>query len=156
MPAKSTHNGTPPAVLSGDPSAGRQDAELTADGRQPPANSGASGSGRIPPTDERLTAERAERRRQRTAAREAPTSPRAPREGRRGERPTESTTATMSPGRLTLRDSAALTVIAVLVAGGVLGAILGALSASGLVIGVLVAGLTMVLSAWVRRYSRST
>ena len=49
-----------------------------------------------------------------------------------------------------------LTLIAVLAAGGVLGAILGALSTSGWVIGVLAAGLTVVLSAVLRRYSRST
>jgi hypothetical protein len=156
MPAKSTRNGTAPAVLSGDPSDGRLDPDLTAEGREPSADSGASGSGTIPAADARLIAERAERRRQRTAAREASSAPRAPRESRRSERPTESTTATTPSARLTLRDSAALTVIAVLVAGGVLGAILGALSASGLVIGVLVAGLTTVLSAWLRKYSRST
>ena len=49
-----------------------------------------------------------------------------------------------------------LTLIALLAAGGVLGAILGALNVTGWVIGVLVAGLTVVVSAIVRRYSRST
>jgi len=57
---------------------------------------------------------------------------------------------------MTLRDSVSITLIAVLVAGGVLGAILGALSATGWVIGLLVAGVTVVLSAMIRRYSRST
>ena len=46
--------------------------------------------------------------------------------------------------------------IAVLAAGGVLGAILGALSAAGWVIGLLVAGLTVILSAVFRSYERST
>jgi hypothetical protein len=38
----------------------------------------------------------------------------------------------------------------------VLGAVLGGLSVAGWVIGVLVAGLTVVVSAILRRYSRST
>jgi hypothetical protein len=46
--------------------------------------------------------------------------------------------------------------IAVLAAGGVLGAILGALSAAGWIIGLLTAGLTIVLSALLRRYSGLT
>ena len=156
MSAKSTLDATPPAVVSGDPSSGRQDSGLTAAGWQPAADSDTSGSGGIPSAAERLTAERTERRRQRTAAREAPAPGRKPRIARRRERPTESTSALTPPRRLTLRDSVAVTLIAVLAAGGVLGAILGALSTSGWVIGVLAAGLTLVLSAVLRRYSRST
>ena len=57
---------------------------------------------------------------------------------------------------MTLRDSLSITLIAVLAAAGVLGAILGALNVTGWAIGVLVAGLTVVLSAVLRRYSRST
>ena len=60
------------------------------------------------------------------------------------------------PRRMTLRDSVSITLIAVLAGGGVLGAILGALNVTGWVIGVLVAGLTVVVSAILRRYSRST
>ena len=149
MSAKSTLNATPPAVISGDPSSGRQDPGLTPAGWQPAADSDTSGSGGIPSAAERLTAERTERRRQRTAARE-------PRIAARRERPTESTSALTPPRRLTLRDSVAVTLIAVLAAGGVLGAILGALSTSGWVIGVLAAGLTVVLSAVLGRYSRWT
>jgi hypothetical protein len=57
---------------------------------------------------------------------------------------------------MTFRDSVSITLIAVLAAGGVLGAILGALSVTGWVIGLLVAGLTIVLSTMLRRYSRLT
>ena len=130
--------------------------EPTTAGLQPPADSDRSASVGIPSAAERLTAERTERRRRRTAAREAPTSARETRSARRRERPTDSTSAPTRPSRLTLRDSVAVTLIAVLSAGGVLGAILGALSTSGWVIGVLAAGLTVVLSAVLGRYSRST
>ena len=156
MPAKSTLNGTPPAAVSGDPSAGRQNPDLTATGWQPAPDAATSDSDGIPSAAERLAAERTERRRQRTAVREAPTPAREPQTASPHERPTESTDALTPPRRLTLRDSMSLTLIAVLAAGGVLGAILGALSTSGWVIGVLAAGLTVVLSAVLRRYSRST
>ncbi len=79
-----------------------------------------------------------------------------PRGVRRRERPTESTSALAPPRRMTFRDSVSITLIAVLAGGGVLGAILGALNVTGWVIGVLVAGLTVVVSAILRRYSRST
>jgi hypothetical protein len=156
MPAKSTLNGTPPAAVSGDPSAGHQDPDLTAVGRQPAPDVGTSDSSGIASAAERLTAERDERRRQRTAVREAPTPAREPRTAPSRERRTESTSAPTPPRRMTLRDSVSLTLIALLAAGGALGAILGALNVTGWVIGVLVAGLTVVVSAIVRRYSRST
>jgi len=57
---------------------------------------------------------------------------------------------------MTLRDSTSINLIAVLAAGGVLGAVLGALSASGLVIGLLVAGVTIVLLTALRQYARAT
>ncbi len=57
---------------------------------------------------------------------------------------------------MTLRDSVSIGLIAVLAGGGVLGAVLGALNVAGWVIGMLVAGLTVVVSAVLRRYSRST
>ena len=60
-----------------------------------------------------------------------------------------------SQRRMTLRDSTSINVIAVLAAGGVVGAILGALSASGLVIGLVVAGVTVVLLAALRRFVRT-
>ena len=61
-----------------------------------------------------------------------------------------------SQRRMTLRDSTSINLIAVLAAGGVLGAVLGALSASGLVIGLLVAAVTIVLLTALRRYARAT
>jgi hypothetical protein len=57
---------------------------------------------------------------------------------------------------MTLGDSTSITVIALLAIGGILGAILGALSSSGWIIGLLVAGVTVFLSAMLRRYGRST
>jgi hypothetical protein len=156
MPAKSTLNGTPPAAVSGDPSAGGQDPDLTAAGRQPAADPQASPPDGTSSAAERLTAERTERRRQRTAVREAPTPASEPGTARPRERRTEPTNTLTPSKRLTLRDSMSLTLIAVLAAGGVLGAILGAQSTSGWVIGVLAAGLTVVLSAVLRRYARST
>ena len=63
----------------------------------------------------------------------------------------------MTPARrTTLRDSVSMPLIAVLAAGGILGAILGALSAAGWIIGLLTAGLTIVLPALLRRYSGLT
>ncbi|MFZ0090013.1 MAG: hypothetical protein WAL63_10925 [Solirubrobacteraceae bacterium] len=62
----------------------------------------------------------------------------------------------MPPSRLTLRDSMSVNLIGVLAIGGVLGAILGALGAAGWIIGLLVAGLTVVVSAVLRSYQRST
>jgi hypothetical protein len=157
MPAKSTSNGTPPAVVSGVPIATRHDPNLAAAGRQPAADASASTADRAPAPAERLTDEqRTQRRRQRAAAHDASTPPRKPGRALRRERPTESASALTSSRGMTLRDSTSITLIAVLAAGGVLGAILGALSASGWIIGLLVAGLTVVLSAMVRRYSRST
>jgi hypothetical protein len=57
---------------------------------------------------------------------------------------------------MTLRDSSSMMLMATLAVGGVFGAILGAVSAAGWIIGLLVAGLTVVLSTMLRRYSRST
>jgi Flp pilus assembly protein TadB len=105
----------------------------------------------VPSAAERHAAERTERRRQRAAAHKAP-PPRA----RRLKAPTKSTSAPTPPRHTTLRDSVSISLIAVLVTGGVLGAILGALSVAGWVIGLLAAGLTVFLSARLRRYSRLT
>jgi Flp pilus assembly protein TadB len=157
VPAKSTVNATPADTVSGDPSAGRPEPELTAAGRRPSADPDVSDSARSASPIERLNAERTERRLQREAAhKEAAHKEAAPvREPQRAgprERPTGSKRAPAPSRRITLRDSATVTLIATLVAGGVLGAILGVLSASAWVIGVLVAGLTVVVSAVLRRY----
>ena len=108
----------------------------------------------FPSTGDSLTAERTERRRQRTATRQARTASETPAGRRRGPT-TESTSALTQPRPLTLRDSVSVTSIALLAAGGVLGAILGILSAAGWVIGLLAAALTVILSAVLRRYSSS-
>ena len=154
MSADRTRNGTQPAVVPGDPSARRQDPRLTAPGRQTTADPTTPDPDGIPSTGDSLTAERTERRRQRTAIRQARNArePRAP--GRR-DPTTESTSPVTPPTLLTRRDSMSVTSIALLAAGGVLGAILGALSAAGWVIGLLAAALTVILSAVLRRHSRS-
>jgi hypothetical protein len=154
MSTDRTHNGTQPAVVSGDPSARRQDPRPTARGRQPDADSTTSDPDGIPSTGDSLTAERTERRRQRTATRQARTASQ-PRAGRRPDPTTQSTSALTPPTPLTLRDSVSVTSIAVVAAGGVLGAILGALSAAGWIIGLFVAALTVIFSTVLRRYSRS-
>ncbi len=156
MPANTPLNEPPPAIAEGDPTADSQDPDLATAGRQPAAGPGSSPADEILSPSERFTAERTERRRQRAAAREAPTPPREPRRAHRRERPTESTSAVTPSRRMTLRDSVSMPLIAVVAAGGVLGAILGALSAAGWVIGLLAAGLTIVLSALLRRYSGLT
>jgi hypothetical protein len=155
MPTKSALNETPPTGASGDPSAG-QNPDLAVAARQPDVDQGTSSAGGITSPSERLAAERTERRRQRAAVHEARSPAGEARGVRRRERPPGSTGALAPPRRMTLRDSVSIGLIAVLAAGGVLGAVLGALNVAGWVIGVLVAGLTVVVSAMLRRYSRST
>jgi hypothetical protein len=125
--------------------------DRTLNGTQPAVVSTSDPDG-IPSTGDSLTAERTERRRQRIATRQARTASK-PRAARRRDPKTESTSTLTPPTPLTLRDSVSVTSIAVLAAGGVVGAILGALSAAGWVIGLLVAALTVILSAVLRRYS---
>jgi hypothetical protein len=155
MPTKPTLNETPPAVTL-DNLSPSDNPDLTVADRQPDAGPGTSSADGITSATERLTAERTERRRQRAAAHVAASSGGEPREVPRRDRPPESTTRLARPRRMTIRDSVSITLIAVLAAGGVLGAVLGALNVAGWVIGVLVAGLTVVVSAMLRRYSRST
>lgn len=156
MSANSPLNEPPAAIAVGDPTADGQDPELATAGRRPEADPGPSSGDEILSPSERFTAERTERRRQRAAARKTPTPPREPRGAHQRERPTESTSGLTPARRTTLRDSVSMALIAVLAAGGVLGAILGALSAAGWIIGLLTAGLTIVLSALLRRYSGLT
>ncbi len=154
MPAKSTPNEKPAATVAADPSPGRQDPDLAAT-RPPTADLPTDSDGGPSPAD-RLAAERTERRRQRTLAHETAPPARGPRGGPRRARASKSTSALMPPSRLTLRDSMSVNLIGVLAIGGVLGAILGALGAAGWIIGLLVAGLTVVVSAVLRSYQRST
>ena len=155
MPTKSTLNVTQPAVAPDDPSAGQSPDVATAS-RQPDADQATSSTDGVTSDTERLTAERNERRRQRAASHEAPSPAGGPGRVRPRKRPIGSTRAVALPRRMTLRDSVSIGLIAVLAGGGVLGGVLGALNVAGWVIGVLVAGLTVVVSAVLRRYSRST
>lgn len=149
MPANSPLNELPPSAGVGAPPADSRDPHLTpGDGH--PAGGGSPLAG-PPSAAERHDAERTERRRQRAAAHKAPT-PRA----RRLKGSTTSTSVPTPARHMTVRDLVSISLIAVLVAGGVLGAILGALSAPGWVIGLLVAGLAVVLPAFLRRDSRLT
>jgi hypothetical protein len=99
----------------------------------------------LSPAD-RVVAERTERRRQRTAVRREPGPAREPDPAGRRNGQREPAAHRPQP-RMPLRDTVSVRLIAVLAAGAVLGAILGALSAPGVIIGLLVAGLTVVLSA---------
>jgi hypothetical protein len=156
MSANSPLNGTRPAADASHATAGSQDPDVTTPGRQLAPDPAASPGDAILSPAEQIIAERTERRRQRAAAHNAATPPRKPRTPRRRERGTQSTSAVTPARRMTLRDSVSITLIGTLAAGGILGAILGALSVAGWVIGLLVAGLTIILSALVRHHSRLT
>jgi hypothetical protein len=155
MPTESQLNETPPTVAADDPSA-RKNADRTVASQQPDADEGTASADGITSVTDSLTAERTERRRQRAAAQKVPGPADEPRRARRRERLPSSTSAVAPSRRMTLRDSVSIDLIAVLAAGGVLGAVLGGLDVAGWVIGVVVAGLTVVVSAILRRYSRST
>jgi len=114
-----------------------------------------SDSEEFPPTSEPLATERTERRRQRAVAHEAPGSTRKLRGADRREHATDAPGALKQQAHLTLRDSVSVTLIIILTAGAVLGAILGSLGAAGWITGLLAAGLTVVLSAVLRSFSRS-
>ena len=116
------------------------DAEVTAAGRAGATPLSAPG-GLERPGDSRA-AQRNERRDERAAAREA-------RHAGRDK------STRMSPaerqGRLALRETVSVGLLAMLAGGALVGAILGAVGAPGWVVGLLVAGLTAILSAKLRR-----
>jgi Flp pilus assembly protein TadB len=153
MPANSPLHEPSPTIAGGDPTADGQNPDLTTADGQPAGDPGTSPADAMLSPADQLHAERTERRRQRAVAHETPTRTRR---ARRLKSPTKSTSTPTPPRQMTLRDSMSLTLLSVLAAGGVLGAILGALGVTGWVIGLLVAGLTIVLSALLRRYSRLT
>jgi hypothetical protein len=128
--------------------------DRTLNGTEPAADQTTSHRDDMPATGDSLSADRTERRRQRIATRQARIASEPPASRRRAAT-TESRSAPTPPKPLTLRDSVSVTSVAVLAAGGVLGAILGALGAAGWVIGLLAAALTVIVSAVLRRYSRS-
>jgi hypothetical protein len=147
MPANSPLSGTSPTVLPDNTAP-----DLDAPGRQPAVDPGPPDSDATLSPADRVVAERTERRRQRTAVRDQPGPAREPRPAgrRKGQKePAAHTPQTRRP----LRDVLSVRLIAVLAAGAVLGVILGALGAPGLIIGLLVAGLTVVLSAKLPRSS---
>jgi hypothetical protein len=98
--------------------------------------------------------ERDERRHQRALAREANGRGRG---AKTGERLHDSTSQPSGPsrrGRLLVGETVSIGMIGIIVAGLIVGAILGALGASGWVVGLLVATLTMILSGLLRRFPR--
>lgn len=99
----------------------------------------------LSPADQ-VIAERTERRRQRTAVRHQPGPAREPDAAGRFNGQSEGAARSPQP-RMPLQDIVSMRLIAVLAAGAVLGAVLGALGAPGVIIGLLVAGLTVVLVA---------
>lgn len=147
MPAKSPPNAKPPGLATADPSVESEDSELTAAGRELAEDLGTSGAEGFSSPAERRAAERTARRRQRAEEHDAP--------ARREHRSTQSTRATTPAWTSMVRESLPAPLIAV-IAGGVLGVILGALSVGGWLIGLLVAGLTVILLRALGSPSRST
>jgi hypothetical protein len=97
--------------------------------------------------------ERDERRHQRAVARDGNGRGAV----RTGERLHQSTSQSSGPsrrGRLVIGETVSVGLIGIIVVGLTVGAILGALGASGWVIGLLVATLTVILSAVLRRSPR--
>lgn len=146
VPAKSPPNAKSSAVALADPGVASQDPEMGAAGREISEDLGASGADEFPSPAGRRAAERTARRRQRAEAREASSD--------QGHRLPQSRVRTPA-GASMLRDSLPAPLI-VVIAGGVLGVILGALGVGGWVIGLLVAGLTVVLLPALRSKSDST
>jgi hypothetical protein len=146
LPAKSSPNAQPPGVAPTAPPAESQDSETTAAGPSRAEDLSTSGADAFTSPAERRAAERTARRRERAEAHEAP-----PRREHRSPRARVLTPESTS----ILRDSLPPPLIAV-IAGGVSGLILGALSIGGWVIGLLVAGLTVILLRALGSGSQST
>jgi hypothetical protein len=98
--------------------------------------------------------EREERRHQRAAAREANRPGRGAKTGERLHQAESQPTGPSRRTRLALGKTVLLGLIGVIVIGLIVGAILGAPSVPGWVIGLLVATVTVILSAVLRRFSR--
>lgn len=150
-------------VGNGSPTAADQD-------RAPEPASAAPGQSDPGPGS--VATERDERRHQRAVAREAVTREAVAQEGREavaregnrrergassGERLHQSTPQSSGParrGRLLVGETVSVGLIGIIVVGLIAGAILGAVGASGWVIGLLVASLTVILSTVLRRFPR--
>jgi hypothetical protein len=98
--------------------------------------------------------EREERRHQRAAAREANRPGPGAKKGERLHRAKTQPTGPSRRTRLALGKTVPLGLIGIIVIGLIVGAILGAASVPGWVIGVLVATVTVILSAALHRFSR--
>lgn len=148
MPARPSLDEQPTAANTGDPSASGQEENLAARVGQAAAHGEVEAESSSSPR-ERLEAERTERRRQRALVHETRDSAHKP------ERPHDATRVSGRHARPSFRDSASVTLIVGLAAGAMLGAILSSLSVAGWLIGLLVAGLTIVASAAGRAVTRS-
>ena len=146
MPAKSPPNAEPRRLAPAAPSVDSDDSEMVAAGRQLAEDLGTSDADELSSPAQRRAAERTARRRQRTEADAAP--------ARREDRPPKSRVHTRTRGPM-FGDSVPVPLIAV-IAGGVLGVILGALGVGGWAIGLLAAGLTVVLLRVLGSHSPST
>jgi uncharacterized membrane protein YdbT with pleckstrin-like domain len=146
MPAKPVPITTPSRSALADATVELQESELTAAGRELAEDLGASGVDEPSSPAAHRAAERTARRRERAEARGQ--------SSHRGSGLPQARVVTPAAAS-TLRESLPAAVIAV-IAGGVLGVILGALSAEGWIIGLLVAGLTVILLRALGWHSRST
>lgn len=98
--------------------------------------------------------ERDERRHQRAVAREETDRGRGAKTGDHLQQGKSPSAAPSRRGRLALRETVSVELIAILVAGLIVGGILGALAAPGWFVGLIVATLTLILSPVLRRSPR--
>jgi hypothetical protein len=145
MPVHSSALGVIPDTIT-DPASNGASAASDADGAPPQAS---AAPGQSYPARGSAATERDERRHQRAVAREG--------NGRDGAKTAERlqpAKAQPPRGRLVIGETVSVGLIGIIVVGLIAGAILGALGASGWVIGLLVATLTVILSAVLRRSAR--
>jgi hypothetical protein len=149
MPVHSSAPGVIPDAITDPVSNG---ASAAADADRAPAQASAA-PGQSYPARGSAATERDERRQRRAVAREG--------NGRDGAKTAErfqpakaQPTGPPRRGRLVIGETVAVGLIGIIVVGLIAGAILGALGASGWVIGLLVATLTVILSAVLRRSAR--
>jgi hypothetical protein len=119
-----------------------------------PKQSATSAHGRPESRRGSAASEREERRHQRAAAREANRPGPGAKKGERLHRAKTQPTGPSRRTRLALGKTVPLGLIGIIVIGLIVGAILGAASVPGWVIGVLVATVTVILSAALHRFSR--
>jgi hypothetical protein len=131
---------TPEALPSNDPN----------DATQPAA----AAPGRPASALDSAASERDERRHQRAVAREGNGQGRGAKTVERLQQGKTQPTGPSRRGRLALGETVSVGLIGIVVVGLIVGAILGALGAPGWVVGLLVATLTLILSAVIRRSPR--